>query len=105
MSSKLLTEAQFFLLARGPYFAVVPLYSPKGEYITAVRKLALNYPLKAAEELRTETSQVFKCACRLRPNISKKEARVLRELRQDLSRVFLTADMGENRGVRQRGLH
>ena len=44
LSNKLLMEAQYSLLARSPNFAVVPLYSLKGEYITAVEEACLILP-------------------------------------------------------------
>ena len=45
-----------------------------------------------AEEFKDEASQLLKYDCPPKPNISMEEARVLKELRQDGSRVNLTAD-------------
>ena len=39
LSSQPPTGAQISLLARGPEFAVVPIYSSKGEYIVAVEEM------------------------------------------------------------------
>ena len=47
-----------------------------------------------AEEHRAETSQVLKYDCFLKPNNSREEARALKELKQDKSRVILTANKG-----------
>ena len=55
VSPKPLSDAQMSLLARGPNFADVWLYSLKGKYMTAVEQLALNYP-KVAAKFRAETS-------------------------------------------------
>ena len=45
-----------------------------------------------AEELRAETSQLLKQNCSLKPSISRKGARALKELKQDKSRVILTVN-------------
>ena len=39
LSSTSLMTSQESLLARGPNFDIVPLYSSKGEYVTAVKKV------------------------------------------------------------------
>ena len=46
------------------------------------------------KEVKDEASQLLKYDCLPKPNISMEEARVLKELRQDESRVILTADNG-----------
>ena len=94
LSCKPLTEVQISLLARDADVAVLLLYSPKEEYTVAVEEAFLELLLKMAEELRVETSQVLKCDCLLNPNISRQEARALKEVHQDKFRVILTADKG-----------
>ena len=59
----------------------------------ALEEAWLNVP-KVAAELRAESSHVLKHDCHLRPNMSREKARALKELKQDKSRVILTADKG-----------
>ena len=49
-----------------------------------------------ADEIRVEVKKALKRACTSRPlpNISKKEYQALKELKEDRSRVLLTADKG-----------
>ena len=90
LSSKPLMEAQESL----SNFTVVPLYSVKGEYVTAVEKYCHKLPSKMAEELMVEDSRIIKCACHSKPTIPCEEARDLEELKQDMSRVKCTVDKG-----------
>ena len=74
-SSKPLVEDKKSLLTRGLNSAVVPLFSPKREYITAVEKACHKLSLKVAEELRAEASRVHKGTCQPIPSITREEAR------------------------------
>ena len=65
ITTKPLMEAQIFLLAMDPNYAVVALQSPKGEHTEAV------------EELR-KNGQVLKHYCPLKPYISREEAKTLK---------------------------
>ena len=47
-----------------------------------------------AEEPRAETNRVLKHDWHLKPYITKEETRTLKELKQNESRVILTADKG-----------
>ena len=94
LSSKPLMVAQNSLLARGPNFNIVPRYSPKGEYITGVEKVCLKLPSKAAAELRNETRCLLRWDCPLKPNITQKETRAIKEIREVQTQVILTADKG-----------
>ena len=67
-----LIEAQNSLLARDPDFTIVPRYSPKGEYITAVKQVCLKLSPKAVTELRTETGCLLKRGCPLDPTSPRK---------------------------------
>ena len=70
LSNKPLTKDQVSPLARGTNFAVVPLYSPKGECITAVEEAYLKLP-KVTEELRWKPVECFSVIATLNPNISR----------------------------------
>ena len=89
LSPKLLIETQISLFARIQNLSVVPLYSPKGECVTAVEKACLKLFPKMAQELRARTSWLLKCDYPLKPNILKEKARAEEELKQDKSRVIL----------------
>ena len=85
LSSSLLTKAHNSLLAKILTFAIMPRYSPKGH----CREVSLTSP-KAAEH-RTETSCLLRGDC-LQPNIMRDEARALKVLRYDQSRVIFTVN-------------
>ena len=51
-------------------------------------------PSKVVEELRVETSRVPQHGCHLKPTMSREEARVFSELKQDRSRVILASEEG-----------
>ena len=89
-----LMEAQSSLLARGPKSAVVPRHPPKGEYITSVEEVCLHLPPpRVASEIRPNTSKLLDKTIP-RPNITLQEARAIKELKNDQSRIILTADKG-----------
>ena len=79
LSHKPHMEAQVSLLARGPNFSVTPLYSLKGEYVTAMEKACLKLPPNVAEEFRTESSRMLKCDYHLKCNITREDDRALKE--------------------------
>ena len=68
---------------------------PQGAYIAVVEEVCSSLPHKEAEELRSEISRAFRNFCPLpKHNISLEEFKAIKELREDSSRVILTADKG-----------
>ena len=95
LSNTPLTEDQEKLLAWGPKFSIRPRQPPMGEYVVAVEQACSRLNKGEAEEMRVEVKKALKKAqCSPRPpsNISKKEYQTLSELKEDKSRVILTAD-------------
>ena len=93
MSSKPLTEAQEKLLAHRPNFAVTPRSPPIGGYIAAIKRSCQSLEQGEAEELRAEVKAVVKKSQTPRHNITREEQKALKELKEDKTRVVLTADM------------
>ena len=83
--------AQDSLLARDPDFAVVPVQSPKGYDIAANEDACPILPPKYQRN-SGQTLRVIKCDYHLKPNITREEAKVLKELRQHKERVIQTPD-------------
>ena len=54
LSSKLLTQVQRSVLAKGPNFAVFPRHPPNLEYITAIESACTTLSQQDAEELRAD---------------------------------------------------
>ncbi|KAJ8923889.1 hypothetical protein NQ315_006665 [Exocentrus adspersus] len=63
------------------------------EIIANVENGIKNLPIRAAENIRMETARILQRAA-LPKNLTRKESRALRELRQDDSIVILAADKG-----------
>ena len=74
---------------------VVPRHPPNREYIAAVEEVCLCLPLKVAAELRADTSKTSGQDTHPRPNITIQEARGIKELKSDQSRIILTVDKWE----------
>ena len=94
MSSKPLTEVQEQLLAHRPNVAVTPRHPPIGEYIAAIERTCQCLKQGEAEELRAEVKAVMKKSQTPRHNITMEEQKALKELKDDNTWVFLTADKG-----------
>ena len=94
LSSVSLTKDQEDLLAHAPNFAITPKKPPLGEYITNIEKACQSLDVNSMEELRSEVYRVLNKTHHLKPNINRKELEALRQLRDDKSRMFLTADKG-----------
>ena len=94
ISSNPLTKAQEKLLAHGPNYAVVPKSPPIAEYIAVVEQVCSRLKQGEAEELRGEVKSIIKRSCNPPPNITREERKAIRELKQDKSRMVLTADKG-----------
>ena len=82
-----------YLLAHGPNFAEVPKCLPIVEYIATVEQGCQQLKQGEAEELWAEVKAVLKKA-QPQSNISKEEQKAMKELRNDNTRVILTADKG-----------
>ena len=60
LSNKPLTQAQRFVLAKGPNFAVTPRQPPHLEYITAIEAACTKLSQQDAEELRADINRVLR---------------------------------------------
>ena len=94
LSSVPLTKDQEDLLSHGPNFAITPKKPPLGDYITNIEKACQSLDVNSVEELRLEIYRVLRKTHHLKPNINRKELGALRQLRDDKSRMVLTADKG-----------
>ena len=93
LSSTPLTQVQVSLLLHVPNFAVAPRH-PHGEYITAIEQACLKLEPHNAEELRATMRGALRNSQEPTSNITKQEVQALDELKNDQSRVILTADKG-----------
>ena len=93
--TKPLTEAQTRLPAHGPNYAIIPRNPPKEEYIAAIEQACHKLKEGEADELRVKIKNILKKAQTPRSNISKEEFKAIRELKEDDSRIILTADKGD----------
>ena len=73
---------------------ITPRSPPIGEYIAAVEQTCQGLAQGEAEEMREEIKAVIKKIQPPRPNISREEQKTLKELREDNTRMILTADKG-----------
>ena len=94
LTNTALTEAQEKVLAHGPNFAVVAKEPPIGEYRAQIERICQKMKQGEAEELRGQIKQILKNPTPPKPNISKEEARAIKELRRDQGKVILTANKG-----------
>ena len=92
--SNLLTEAQIKLLSHGPNYAMVPKNPPIMEYIATIEKACTSLQPCKAEELSGEVKANIKKMQPPKYNLTKKEHKVLEELRKDKTRMILTTDKG-----------
>ena len=97
LSTTPLTVDQERLLARGPKFVIKPKKPPVGEYIAAVEQACSRLSQGEADELCMEVKKTLKKAqnqVKTSSNITQEEFRALKELKEDRSRMILTADKG-----------
>ena len=94
ISSKPLTQPQEKLLAHRPNYAVVPKSPPIEEYIAVIEQACSKLQQGEVEELRGEVKSIIKRSCNPPPNITREERKAIRELKEDRSRMVLTADKG-----------
>ena len=78
-----LTDVQEKVLAHGPNFAVVANDPPIGKYIAQIERMCQKMKQWEVEELRGQIKLILKNITPPKPNISKKEAKAIKELRRD----------------------
>ena len=87
-----MTKAQECLLAHGPSFVLAAKELPTCEYKVATEKACQHLMQGKAEELRGEIKSLLKKNHNTKPNISKEEYQALRQMKNDNTRMVLTAD-------------
>ena len=75
---------------------------PIGEYVAAIKKACQQLKQKKAEELRGDIKYILKNINPPKPNITKEEAKAIRELKNDNTRIILTTDKGVSMVVLER---
>ena len=75
---------------------------PIGEYIAQVEKVCQNLKQGEAEELRGEIKLILKKIKPPKSNITKEEAKAIKELKKDQERIVLTAGKGMSMVVMDR---
>ena len=97
LSQTPLTTNQLSLLQKGPNFAITSKYPPIDAYITATEIATAKLTTQEAEEFRSDINRLLKQQqqqhhnnCNLNPA----QCRALTQLKQDNTRVILTADKG-----------
>ena len=94
MSKTPLTQAQEKLLLHGPNFIILPKEPPTSVYIVAIEKACLKLPPGKTEELRGKIKAILKKKTNTKHNITKEEHQAIKELRNNNTRMVLTADKG-----------
>ena len=97
LSTTPLTVDQERLLARGPKFVIKPKKPTVREYIVAVEQACSRLSQGEADELHVEVKKTLKKAqnqVKTSSNTTQEEFRALKELKEDKSRMILTADKG-----------
>ena len=101
LSSKPLTDGEQSLLQKGPKFAVSSSRVPLTEYIAVTKRicdeLGENTTGKDCTEIYQKTKEIlhrYKKKKSFTQNITKEEREAIKTLREDTSRVVLTADKG-----------
>ena len=94
LSKTPLTEAQEKALAHGPNFVITTKEPPVSEYISQIERVCQQLEKGKVEELQGEIKQILKKTQPPKPNITREEAKAIKELRRDKERVILTADKG-----------
>ena len=89
-----MTEAQECLLAHRPNFVRVSKEPPTCEYIAATEKACHHLMQRKAEELKGEKKSLLKKKHNTKPNIPREEYQVLKQIKNDKTRMVLTADKG-----------
>ena len=75
-----LTDVQEKVLAHGPNFAMVTNDPPIGKYIAQIERMCQKMKQGKVEELRGQIKLILKNITPPKPNISKEEAKAIKEL-------------------------
>ena len=102
LSRRLLTKAQENILSHGPNYAIVTREPPIGEYVAQIERVCQSLTQGEGEELIAEVKAITKKTKPPKSNISKEEARAIKELKKDQDRMVLTADKGVSMVVMDR---
>ena len=102
LSRRPLTKAQENILSHGPNYAIVTREPPIGEYVAQIERVCQSLTQGEGEELRAEVKAIMKKTKPPKLNISKEEARAIKELKKDQDRMVLTADKGVSMVVMDR---
>ena len=102
LSRRPLTKAQENILSHGPNYAIVTREPPIGEYVAQIERVCQSLTQGEGEELRAEVKAIMKKTKPPKSNISKEEARAIKELKKDQDRMVLTADKGVSMVVMDR---
>ena len=95
LSQTPLTSKQLSLLQKGPNFAITPKYPPLDAYITATELASSKLPTQEVEEFRSDVNRFLKQQQHNRHcNLKLAQCKALTQLKQDNTRVVLTADKG-----------
>ena len=97
LSNTPLTSEQLSLLQKGSNFAITPKYPPIEAYITATELASSKLPTQEVEEFRSDVNRLLKHHQQQHHqhcNLTPAQCRALTQLKQDNSRVVLTADKG-----------
>ena len=89
-----LTQAQVSLLSEGPNFALTHTNPPNVEFNSVVEAACQRLPEQDTQEHRTEVNILLQRPKPPKSNITKKEKKALKELREDQDRIVLTVDKG-----------
>ena len=80
-------------MAHGPNYAMVPRSPPITEYVAVIEQACSKLQQGDAEKLKGEVKSIIKKTCNP-PNITREERKAIRGLKEDKSRMVLTADKG-----------
>ena len=97
LSDTPLTSEQERLLAQGPKFVMRPKKPPVGEYVVVVEQACSRLSQGEADELRVEVKKTLKKIqnkSKTTSNLTSEEFKALKQLKEDKSRIILTADKG-----------
>ena len=94
LSDTALTPAETSVLVKGPKFAITPEKIPAKDYIVLTEASIKDLSDNDKDNTRHEVTRLLNKAKVPNPNITSAEARALKGLRKDPSRMVLTADKG-----------
>ena len=102
LSRRPLTKAQENILSHGPNYASVTKEPPIRKYIDQIKRVCQGLTQGEAEEVRGEVKSIMNRTKPQKSNISKEQARAMKELKKDQDRMVLMADKGVSMVVMDR---